>query len=407
MDNLNIGMMTDTYIPQVNGVATSVNLFKRYLESLGEKVYVFAPMVPKNESNAFKVSGLKFLWEKQHRLAIPISHKIYNLTSRLNIDIIHSHAPFSMGFQALRVSEKLGIPHVHTYHTLLTEYRHYIPLPFRPTEEAVKEFSAWFCNLTDTVIAPTDKIKEELLGYGVTVPIHVLPTGIDVENFRKPLTFSVKQKHSIPQNHKIILFAGRIAKEKNVDFLLEAFTLLRASLRNVTLIMAGNGPEMQEILHKARRLGLEKNVILTGYVNRDVLVEYYRQADVFAFASVTETQGLVVLEALAAGLPVVAVAKEGVKDVLRNEVGCLLLEEVEVASFVKALEKMLKDEEFSKEMSKKGVKYVTEHWSMMTMAKKVDEIYRELVLSSTKKRRKKDGTKSFFTYLRRFGLRVF
>jgi 1,2-diacylglycerol 3-alpha-glucosyltransferase len=406
MDNLNIGMMTDTYIPQVNGVATSVHLFKRYLENMGEKVYVFAPMVPQDEDNVFKVSGLKFFWEKQHRLAIPISHKISNLTSRLGIDIIHSHAPFSMGFQALRISEKLGIPHVHTYHTLLTEYRHYIPLPFRPTEEAVKEFSAWFCNLTDTVIAPTDKIKEELVGYGVTVPIHVLPTGIDVENFQKPLTFSVKKKHSIPENNKIILYAGRIAKEKNVDFLLESFALLHASFKNVTLIMAGNGPEMQEMLHRAHRLGIFENVVMTGYVNRDVLVEYYRQADVFAFASVTETQGLVVLEALAAGLPVVAVGKEGVKDVLRNGVGCILLDDVELLSFTKAVEKFLRDDKFSQKMSEEGVKYVTEHWSMNTMAKKIDEIYKN-VLSSSNRRRKEDGSKSFFTYLRRLGLRVF
>ncbi len=406
MDNLKIGMLTDTYIPQVNGVATSVNLFKKYLENLGENVYVFAPMVPENESNAFKVSGLKFFWEKQHRLAIPISHKIANLTSRLGIEIIHSHAPFSMGFQALRISEKLGIPHVHTYHTLLTEYRHYIPLPFRPTEEAVKEFSAWFCNLTDTVIAPTEKIKEELLGYGVTVPIHILPTGIDVENFQRPLSFSVREKHSIPQNHKIILYAGRIAKEKNVDFLLESFALLRSSIKNVTLIMAGNGPEMQETLHRARRLGISQNVVLTGYVKRDMLVEYYKQSDVFAFASVTETQGLVVLEALAAGLPVVAIAKEGVKDVLKDGIGTILLDEVEMPSFVRALEKMLKDESFSQKMSEEGVKYVTEHWSMNTMARRLDEIYKG-VLSSSNKRRKNNGSKSFFAYLRRFGLRVF
>ncbi len=407
MDDLKIAMLTDTYIPQVNGVATSVNLFKKYLENLGEKVYVFAPMVPKNENNAFKVSGLKFFWEKQHRLAIPISHKISNLTSKLNIDVIHSHAPFSMGFQALRVSEKLGIPHVHTYHTLLTEYRHYVPLPFRPTEEAVKEFSAWFCNLTDAVIAPTDKIKEELISYGVTVPIKVLPTGIDVENFQKPLTFSLREKYSIPSDHKIVLYAGRIAKEKNVDFLLESFALLRSSIKKVTLVMAGNGPEVQETLHRAHRLGISENVILTGYVKRDMLVEYYRQADVFAFASVTETQGLVVLEALAAGLPVVAVGKEGVKDVLKNGVGCILLDEVELVSFTKALERVLKDRTLSEKMSLDGVKYVTEHWSMNTMARKLDEIYANVIMSSNRKRRKKDGSKSFFAYLRRFGLRVF
>ncbi len=404
---LNIGMLTDTYIPQVNGVATSVHLFKRYLEKLNENVYVFAPMVPKNENRAFKISGLKFFWEPQHRLAIPISHKMLNLATRLSIDIVHSHAPFSMGFQALRLSEKLGIPHVHTYHTLLTEYRHYVPLPFRPTKEAVKEFSAWFCNLTDAVIAPTDKIKEELLEYGVKVPIQVLPTGIDVENFQRPIIdFSIKEVHSIPPENKVILYAGRIAKEKNVDFLLEAFKAIHTHYEKVTLVMVGNGPEMQEISHTAKRLGITKNVVLTGYVQRDKLVSYYRQADVFAFASVTETQGLVVLEALAAGLPVVAVAKEGIKDVLKKDVGCILLDEVERGAFVSALERILKGPEYAAKLSQDGVEYVEQNWSMKTMAQKLDEIYKE-VWNSSERRRKKHGTKSFFAYLRRFGIRLF
>ncbi len=399
-------MMTDTYIPQVNGVATSVSLFKKYLENLGEKVYVFAPMVPKNESRTFKVSGLKFFWEPQHRFAIPISRKMLNLTMKLNVDIVHSHAPFSMGFQALRISGKLGIPHIHTYHTLLTEYRHYVPLPFRPTEEAVKEFSTWFCNSTNAVIAPTNKIKEELSSYGVTVPIHVLPTGIDVENFQRPMKFSIRERHSIPQNQKIILYAGRIAKEKNLEFLLGAFALLHSEFKNTTFIMVGNGPEMHEILHRASRMGIEDHIIMTGYIPREHLVEYYRQSDVFAFASVTETQGLVVLEALASGLPVVAVAKEGIKDVLKNGVGCILLNKVEKIPFVNALLKILKDPILIENMSNDGVKYVTDHWSMNTMARRLDDIYREVLESSTIRRKKYDS-QSFFTYLHRFGLRVF
>ena len=403
---MNIGMMTDTYIPQVNGVATSVSLFKKYLENLGEKVYVFAPMVPKNESRTFKVSGLKFFWEPQHRFAIPISRKMLNLTMKLNVDIVHSHAPFSMGFQALRISGKLGIPHIHTYHTLLTEYRHYVPLPFRPTEEAVKEFSTWFCNSTNAVIAPTNKIKEELSSYGVTVPIHVLPTGIDVENFQRPMKFSIRERHSIPQNQKIILYAGRIAKEKNLEFLLGAFALLHSEFKNTTFIMVGNGPEMHEILHRASRMGIEDHIIMTGYIPREHLVEYYRQSDVFAFASVTETQGLVVLEALASGLPVVAVAKEGIKDVLKNGVGCILLNKVEKIPFVNALLKILKDPILIENMSNDGVKYVTDHWSMNTMARRLDDIYREVLESSTIRRKKYDS-QSFFTYLHRFGLRVF
>ena len=403
---MNIGMMTDTYIPQINGVATSVSLFKRYLEKMGERVYVFSPMIPKNESGTFKVNGLKFLWESQHRVAIPISHKILKLSTKLKIDVIHSHAPFSMGFQALRLGEKLGLPHIHTYHTLLTEYRHYIPFPFRPTENAVREFSSWFCNSTDAVIAPTGKIKDELLNYGVKSPIYVLPTGIDVENFRRPLKFSIRERHSISENDRIVLFVGRIAREKNLDFILKAFAHLQSKLKNVTLIMVGDGPEMKEFLHLASHLKVSDRVVMTGYMPRSEIVEYYRQSDVFAFASVTETQGLVVLEALAAGLPVVAVAKEGVADVLKNGVGCLLIDDVQLETFVDRLLKILENPELSMKMSKDGMNYVLEHWSMNTMAYRLDEIYKEVVKSS-KKRRKKYDSQSFFAYLHRLGLRVF
>lgn len=403
---MNIGMMTDTYIPQINGVATSVNLFKRYLEKIGENVYVFSPMIPKNESGTFKVNGLRFLWEPQHRVAIPISHKMLKLSTKLKIDVIHSHAPFSMGFQALRLGEKLGLPHIHTYHTLLTEYRHYIPFPFRPTENAVREFSNWFCNSTDAVIAPTGKIKDELLSYGVKSPIYILPTGIDVENFRRPLKFSIRERHSISENDRIILFVGRIAMEKNLNFILKAFAHLQSKLKNTTLIMVGDGPEMKELSHLASHFKISDRVVMTGYMPRSELVEYYRQSDVFAFASVTETQGLVVLEALAAGLPVVAVAKEGVADVLKNGVGCLLIDDVQLEPFVDRLLKILENPGLSMKMSKDGMNYVLEHWSMNTMAHRLDEIYKE-VLKSSKKRRKKYDSQSFFAYLRRLGLRVF
>ncbi len=399
-------MMSDTYIPQINGVATSVHLFKKYFEEMGDNVYVFAPVVPPTESRTFRVTGLKFFFEPQHRFAIPLSQKIMRISSKLKLDIVHSHVPFSMGFQAIRLSEQLGIPHVHTYHTLLKEYRHYLPMPLRPTENAVKEFSMWFCNMTDAVIAPTDKIMEELIDYGVKVPIHVLPTGIDVKNFQRPLKISIKEKYFIPQNDRIVLFVGRIAKEKNINFLLEAFKKLNEKMENTTLMIVGDGPEKQEIIHKITHLGLREKVILTGYIPRDDVVEYYRQSDLFAFASVTETQGLVVLEALAAGLPVVAIAKEGIADVLVDGKGCLLIDDVSITPFVAKMEKILTEDALKAKMVYEGVNYVNQNWSMDTMAKRLKAVYTEVMVTS-KKRRKKYDTQSFFAYLHGLRLRIF
>jgi glycosyltransferase involved in cell wall biosynthesis len=403
---MNIGMMSDTYIPQINGVATSVHLFKEYLEEMGNNVYVFAPVVPSNENHAFKVSGLKFFFEPQHRFAIPLSQKILKLSSKLDLEMVHSHAPFSMGFQAIRLSEKIGIPHIHTYHTLLTEYRHYLPMPLRPTEKAVKEFSMWFCNMTDAVIAPTEKIKTELLDYGVKAPIYTLPTGIDVKNFQRGLRYSIREKHGIPSNDKIILFVGRVAKEKNILFLIDAFFELHKRIDNTTLMIVGDGPERQEIIHKVSHLGIRNKVVFAGYITREDIVEYYRQSDLFAFASITETQGLVVLEALSAGLPVVAVAKEGIADVLVEGKGCLLVEEPIIKPFVDKMENILKDRNLRLRLSDEGVNYVNQNWSMDTMAKRLQDIYHETA-DLSKKRRKIYGTKSFFTYLHDIGLRFF
>ncbi|MGC8544661.1 glycosyltransferase family 4 protein [Athalassotoga sp.] len=403
---MNIGMMSDTYIPQINGVATSVHLFKEYLEEMGNNVYVFAPVVPSNENHAFKVSGLKFFFEPQHRFAIPLSQKILKLSLKLDLEMVHSHAPFSMGFQAIRLSEKIGIPHIHTYHTLLTEYRHYLPMPLRPTEKAVKEFSMWFCNMTDAVIAPTEKIKTELMDYGVKAPIYTLPTGIDVKNFQRGLRYSIREKHGIPPNDKIILFVGRVAKEKNILFLIDTFFELHKRIDNTTLLIVGDGPEKQEIIHKVSHLGIRNKVVFAGYITREDIIEYYRQSDLFAFASITETQGLVVLEALSAGLPVVAVAKEGIADVLVEGKGCLLVEEPLIKPFVDKMENILKDRNLRLRLSDEGVNYVNQNWSMDTMAKRLQDIYHETAELS-KKRRKIYGTKSFFTYLHDIGLRFF
>ncbi|MCL5032171.1 MAG: glycosyltransferase family 4 protein [Thermotogae bacterium] len=403
---MNISMMSDTYIPQINGVATSVHLFKEYLEEMGNNVYVFAPIVPSNENHAFKVSGVKFFFEPQHRFAIPLSKKILKLSSKLDLDMIHSHAPFSMGFQAIRLSEKIGIPHIHTYHTLLTEYRHYLPMPLRPTEKAVKEFSMWFCNMTDAVIAPTEKIKTELVDYGVKAPIYTLPTGIDVKNFQRGLRYSIREKHDISPNDKIILFVGRVAKEKNILFLIDAFSELHKRIDNTTLVIVGDGPERQEIIHKVSHLGIRDKVVLAGYIAREDIIEYYRQSDLFAFASITETQGLVVLEALSGGLPVVAVAKEGIADVLIEGKGCLLVEEPLIKPFVDKMENILKNRSLRLRLSDEGVNYVNQNWSMDTMAKRLQDIYHETA-DLSKKRRKIYGTKSFFTYLHDIGLRFF
>lgn len=375
---LKIVMFSETYIPQVNGVATSIHLFRKYLERRGHDVYVVAPVAPENDDKVLLVKGITFPMERQHKLPIPSNRLINDFIYEIEPDVIHSHAPFTLGFAALRTQKKFGIPHVHTYHTLLVEYSHYIPKPITPPRDAIEEFSAWFCNQVDHVISPTSEIKAELQKYGVKSPITVLPTGIDVESFEKPDKFNVREKHGIPPDYKILLFVGRLAKEKNLGFILEIFKELYKKFHKIKLIIVGDGPMKPKIEEYIAEEDAGKNVILTGYIKRDNLIEYYKQSDLFVFASVTETQGLVVLESLAAGTPVVAVAKRGIKDVLMDGQGVLLVDEVDKYEFLGKVEKLLKNEDLLRNLSFIGKEYVRNYWSMEIMAERLEKLYLSL-----------------------------
>jgi len=172
---MNIAMFSDTYAPQINGVATSIRVYKKKLTERGHKVVVVAPSAPEEEKDVFVVRSIPFPFEPQHRISIASTKNILEFMRENNVQIIHSHSPFFIGFKALRVQEEMGLPHVHTYHTLLPEYRHYIPKPFTPPKRLVEHFSAWFCNMTNVVIAPTEDIKRELESYGVKRPLKCYP----------------------------------------------------------------------------------------------------------------------------------------------------------------------------------------------------------------------------------------
>lgn len=369
---MKIAMFTDTYIPQINGVATSVHIFRKYLEKRGHEVYIVAPVGPDDDECVLKVKGVTWPTEKQHKIAIAFSGKLRNFVKERKIEILHSHDPFVLGFRALKMQKEFSLPHVHTYHTLLVEYRHYIPKPFTPSKKMVADFSGWFCNMVNSVIAPTEEIKKELLSYGVKRRIYVIPTGIDTETFSKPRR-NIRKKLNL-EGKKVLLYVGRLAKEKNVYFLLE---VMKKMEKNVVLLMVGGGPEKEKLEEKAREEGL--NIIFTGYVPREELVDYYHAADVFVFSSLTETQGLVVLESLSAGTPVVAIARKGIKNVLENGKGALLIDEENVYVFSEKVKMLLQDEKLLEKMQEAGKKYVLEKWAMDVMVERLEKVYEEAI----------------------------
>jgi glycosyltransferase involved in cell wall biosynthesis len=351
---MKIGMFTDTYSPQINGVVTVIKLLQRELANCGHEVFVFAPSHPNykdKEIRVYRFPSIKFAFQDEYRVAGLYQRQAFSVFPHL--DIVHSHDPFSMGFLAMWVSKRYNIPHLHHYHTLYTEYRHYIPRPIRPPAKVAEKVSAAFCNLCSCVIAPSQKMKEELIRYGVSKPIFPLPFGIDKSEFEGEIKWDVRKELNI--SGSLLLHTGRLGAEKNIKFLLRAFKQMTRQ-REMTLVITSGGPQKEELEKHADQLGIKDKVVFTGYLEREKLIDLYRQADLFVFASKTETQGIVLLESMAAGTPVVAIGKMGVLDIVKDKETGILVEEDE-EEYAKAVLKLLEDPHRLKLMGEKALLY--------------------------------------------------
>jgi glycosyltransferase involved in cell wall biosynthesis len=378
--SLTIGMFTDTYLPQINGVATLLPILDRLLSRQGHRVYIFAPSYegsrPRLEDEkVFRFPAIKFLYHKESRVTIPYHREARRAFEEL--DLVHSHTPFSLGVLGIRVARRYGIPHLHTYHTLFTEYLHYLPRYLRPTPNMVARISAAFCNRCDAVTVPSNPMREELLSYGIEAPVYTLPFGMDLDDFAGEPRVDLRAKLGIPERERILLCAGRVAEEKNISFLLRAFRLMLKELPHLRLIIAGDGPARPRLEGETEELGIAERVIFTGYVAWRELIDYYKQADLFVYASKTETQGIVFVESLAAGTPVVAVGEMGALEAVEDGVDGLLLEEDEEA-FAQAVVELLHNEERLKRMSRAAVERAYQ-MSAQRSVEKLLEIYKEMI----------------------------
>lgn len=347
---MNIAYFTDTYLPQINGVVTSIEIFRQHLEEKGHKVYIFCPKTEevdqklKDPAYVFRFKSTKFLWHPEYRLSWPYSRQL-NKFNKLDIDIIHSHTPFSMGLLAVFIAKTKKLPLVHTYHTLFSEYVHYVPIP----HDYVKNFAVWasksYCNKNNLVIVPSNSIKEELLKYKVKSPIEVLPTGIDITEVDKVATNQLNKKFKIDDSLQYLVTVSRLGKEKNVDFLLKVFAKILESRPSTRLIIIGDGPYRNELEEQADNLNILEKIIFTGYIKRNDIFPLLKRSKVFVFASKTETQGLVLLEAMSMKLPCVAIDSRGVSDALDNNKGGTLCPD-EVDPFAQEVLKYLSDKAY-------------------------------------------------------------
>lgn len=307
---MNIGIFTDTYYPEINGVANSVYQLKNELEKRGHQVYVFTasnPDITQKEHHVYRMKSVPFFLMKDRRVSFYVTKMWYQTVAGLHLDIIHTQTEFVMGHMGRKLARKFGIPLVHTYHTIYEDYTHYLRVPGNEKLKGlIRLFSKSCCEKADQVIVPTEKVKELLDSYGVRRPVFVQPTGICLSKFgyvNWNLVTKIRSQYGLTEKHHILLSIGRISQEKNLKEIITFAGRMARKDPDLRLFIVGDGPERENLQDFVREENLTECVIFAGEVPWDKIQNYYAAGDVFVSGSTSETQGLTYAEALACGKP--------------------------------------------------------------------------------------------------------
>jgi 1,2-diacylglycerol 3-alpha-glucosyltransferase len=383
---LHVLMLSDVYFPRINGVSTSIQTFRTALAALGIRVTVVAPEYVATDIAAEAAAGTIRLPAR----AVPLdpedrlmqwSH-LANLDRRLagaDFHLVHVQTPFAAHYAGLRLAKARGIPCVATYHTHFEEYLfHYIRfLPKSALRAAARWLARHQCNALDAVVVPSQPMAATLRDYGVNTPLHVIPTGLPESQFVRGDGARFRQSWGIAPERKVALFVGRAAFEKNIGFLLEMIVLARRQQPQLMLVVAGEGPALPALRRRAAALKLDEHVRFVGYLSRDGgLRDCYAAADVFTFASQTETQGLVLLEAMAIGLPVLAIPALGAAEIILPRRGAVAAEDTPDA-FAAQLVALLDSPAKLAAMADEAIAFARE-WDAATQGARLATLYHEL-----------------------------
>lgn len=388
---MKILITTDWYTPAVNGVVTSVKNLRRELEARGHEVRILTLSPDLRSETAAGVTRIGSIGAGRiypgARLRTALAGRWVRQLVEWGPDVVHSQCEFSTFFLARRIAEELNVPLVHTYHTVYEDYTHYFSPSVRWGRRAAAVFSRWITGQTDCVIAPTGKVRQLLLGYGVERPVLVIPSGIDLRRFRRPrdpmAEAVLRASLEIPAGRTVLLFVGRLAAEKNVEELLE----LRKALgdRPVTLLLVGDGPHRQALEARAAELGLAApDVIFAGQVPPEQVADWYRLGTVFVSASTSETQGLTYAEALASGLPVLCRADPCLDGVIRRGENGWQYETAE--AFLRQMETILEDSALVTSM-RAAAAASAEPFSAERFARRVEAVYLDQISRRTAERK--------------------
>lgn len=387
---MRIGLFTDTYPPFINGVSTSVEMLKNALEKKNHEVY----LVTVNDSS------IKYDYDEENHIlkipSIPIglydyrlsriySLKMINLIKSWNLDVIHSHTELGIGICARLVAKQFNIPLIHTYHTMYKDYTHYVTHGHfdKSSKKIVEYLTKFYCDTTATeLIVPTNKtyrlFKEN---YKFEKNIHIIPTGIEVdrffkENVNKKEVDRLRKNLNLSKRDTVIIFVGRLAQEKNIEFLLNAEKKIINNHSNIKLLIVGDGPDKEKLEMFSRKLGIEENVIFTGKVAWDDMPVYYQLANFFATASKTETQGLTVIEAMAAGITPVCIHDEAFLTAITDNLNGFIFDNID--EYVEIILKLEKNKQERAKISGQA-RIQAEHFSSAQFADNVLVVYNKAI----------------------------
>ncbi|MDY0281521.1 MAG: glycosyltransferase [Salinivirgaceae bacterium] len=337
---MNIALLTNTFTPHVGGVARSVEAFAKAYRELGHRVLVVAPEfedAPEYETDVFRIPAIQHFNGSDFSVVLPVPSGLSDKMEEFSPDIIHSQHPFLLGMTAVRIARTLDLPLVFTHHTLYEQYTHYVPGDSPAMKRFIIELSTRYANLADQVFAPSESIRDILIARGVTSPVLVVPTGVNVERFAYGKGSDFLMKKRIPEDAFVVGHMGRLAPEKNLEFLARSVVAFMKEHGQAVFLLVGAGPSQEAIARIFAEAGMSGRLCMCGVLEKDDLADALNAMSVFAFASKSETQGMVLTEAMAAGLPVVALDAPGVREVVVDAGNGRLIREETQQAFAAAL----------------------------------------------------------------------
>lgn len=382
---MKILFISDVYFPRINGVSTSIRTFVEQLQYLGHEVHMLAPdyaVATQDEAWIKRISARSIYFDPEDKLMkYGEAMKLLPSLAQEGYDIIHVHTPFVAHYLGLKLAKKLSVPCIETYHTFFEDYlHHYLPwMPKLFARNLARLISKRQCNAVDAIVAPSKPMLDVLRAYGVKVKAEVIPTGLQENSFKEADGQAFRLKYGIALDRPMLLYVGRVAYEKNIDFLLHMTKLLREKCPDILLVVTGEGPAEASLHQLANTLDIQNNVQFIGYLDRNIeLNACYQSADIFVFSSKSETQGLVILEAMAQGTPVVAIAELGTASILIEGKGALIAAD-NTERFSERVHQLLLNPEHRFELGLQAKAYVLEKWTAILQAEQMIKFYTKLM----------------------------